>query len=288
LTVAELVTLVAQVSGLLFVVSSMLSMGMALTVSEVLTPLRSLRLVALALAINFVVVPLLAYAIATLLRLDEDLKVGLILVGTAAGAPFLPKLVQVARADIATAVGMMVLLMVVTVVYLPIALPLLLPGVAVDPWAIAKNLTVVMAAPLAGGLILRATAPETAAAWGPDLNRLSGIAILVLLVTGLGLNLSSILDLIGTGGLLAALLLIAATFFLGFVSGGRDPSLRSVLALGSAQRNVAAAILVAAQNFAGTATVAYVLVVAVLLLFILMPAARILGTRVALGGSLTG
>ena len=46
--------------------------------------------------------------------------------GTAAGAPFLPKLGQLAKGNLAFAVGLMVMLMVVTVGYLPLVLPLLL------------------------------------------------------------------------------------------------------------------------------------------------------------------
>ena len=52
----------------------------------------------------------------------------LLLLGCAAGAPFLPKLAELAKGNLAFAVGVMVLLMVTTVVYLPIVLPLLLPG----------------------------------------------------------------------------------------------------------------------------------------------------------------
>ena len=48
--------------------------------------------------------------------------------------PFLPKLAELAKGNLAFAVGLMVLLMVVTVGYLPIVLPLILPGVSVDPW----------------------------------------------------------------------------------------------------------------------------------------------------------
>ena len=47
--------------------------------------------------------------------LSEGLSIGLFLFGTAAGAPFLPKLAQVAKGDTAFAVGLMVLLMVVTI-----------------------------------------------------------------------------------------------------------------------------------------------------------------------------
>ena len=77
---------------LIFVLSSMLGMGLGLTVSQIISPLRNVRLVVLALLANFVLMPLAALGLATLLRLDPPLGVGLLVLGTAAGAPFLPKL----------------------------------------------------------------------------------------------------------------------------------------------------------------------------------------------------
>ena len=59
-------------------------------------------------------VPLLAYVIVRAFSLDSALGNGVIVLATAAGAPFLPKLVQGAKGDIAFGVGLMVLLMVVT------------------------------------------------------------------------------------------------------------------------------------------------------------------------------
>ena len=66
---------------------------------------------------------------------------------------------------------------------------------------------------------------------------------------------------------------------IGFLLGGRDPSVRSVMGLGTAQRNVSAAILVSAQNFAGTMTLPFVLVAAILLLLVLLPTAKRMGAR---------
>ncbi|MEZ4769486.1 MAG: hypothetical protein R2844_13790 [Caldilineales bacterium] len=94
--------------------TSMLAMGMSLTVPQIAGPLKNARLVILALAANFVLVPLWAYVITLVLPLDQPLRIGLIVLATAAGAPFLPKLVQGAKGNIAFAVGLMVLLMVVT------------------------------------------------------------------------------------------------------------------------------------------------------------------------------
>jgi BASS family bile acid:Na+ symporter len=280
MTANEFFAAIAQLSGLLFVVTSMLAMGLSLTLAQIAQPLRNARLVILALLANFVLVPLLAYLLTLLIPLDQPLQIGLVVLATAAGAPFLPKLVQGAKGDVAAGVGLMVLLMVVTIGYIPVVLPLLLPGVQVSPWDIAQSLIVLMLIPLAVGLLIKSHSPDVAEHWQGLMNRISGLAILVLLVVGLGLNVSNILSLIGTGGILALLLFIIGSFALGFVLGGGDPGLRSVMGLATAQRNVSAAIVVAAQNFAGTMTLPFILVAAILLLLILLPAAKRLGARV--------
>ena len=97
----ELLQKATSVAMLIFVLSSMLAMGLGLTVSHIITPLRHTRLVGLSLLANFVLMPLAAVALAALLRLDQPLGLGLLLLGTAAGAPFLPKLAQIANGNLA-------------------------------------------------------------------------------------------------------------------------------------------------------------------------------------------
>ena len=94
----ELMQKATSVAMLVFVLSSMLAMGLGLTVGQIIAPLRNARLVVLSLLVNFVLMPLGALALAALLRLDQPLGVGLLLLGSAAGAPFLPKLARSQRA----------------------------------------------------------------------------------------------------------------------------------------------------------------------------------------------
>ena len=124
----EALTVITQLSAFTFIITSMLAMGLSLTVKQIIEPLRDVKVVLLALLANFVLTPALAYAILRVIPLEQGLATGLIIVACAAGAPFLPKLVQVAKGDAAFSVGMMTLLMVVTVAYLPLVLPILLPG----------------------------------------------------------------------------------------------------------------------------------------------------------------
>ena len=279
MTVETFFSSIAALAGLLFIVSSMLAMGMSLTMAQILQPLRNVRLVLLALLANFVLTPLLAYVIIRVIPLEQSLQIGLVVLATAAGAPFLPKLVQGAKGNIAFGVGLMTLLMVVTIVYMPLVLPLMLPGVEINPWDIAKSLIVLMLIPLAISLLFKSHSPDSAAHWAATLNKISGLAILILLVVGLGLNVSNIIDLLGSLGLLALLLFIVGSLLIGLLLGGRDPAVRSVMGLGTAQRNVAAAILVSVQNFSDTNTVSFVLVAAVLLLLVLLPTAKRMGAR---------
>ncbi len=83
-----------------FVVSSMLAMGAGLTIRQIIEPLGNARLVAFALLANFVLMPLGAFALAKLLRLQEPFGIGLLLLGCAAGAPFLPKLAELAKGNL--------------------------------------------------------------------------------------------------------------------------------------------------------------------------------------------
>jgi ACR3 family arsenite transporter len=281
MTLEAFLSTTAALTGLVFVVASMLATGLSLSVAQIVEPLKNARLVVLALLANFVLVPLLAYGITLLIPLDESLRIGLIVLSTVAGAPFLVKEVQAAEGDLSLGVGLMFMLMVITIFYVPIVLPFLLQGVEVNPWDIAKSLIVTMLTPIVLGLMYRSHSAESAQEWAPLLNKVSGVALLIMLVTGLGLNVSNIIDLIGSWGFLALILFVVGSLLIGLLMGGRDPAVRSVLGLGTAQRNVAAAILVASLNFPGTMTLPFVLVASIVLPLILIPTAKLLGKRSA-------
>jgi bile acid:Na+ symporter, BASS family len=275
----DILSKAATVAMLSFVVSSMLAMGAGLTVAQIIEPLRNVRLVVLALVANFVLMPLGAFVLAKALRLDEQLGVGLLLLGCAAGAPFLPKLAQLAKGNLPFAVGAMVLLMVVTVGYLPLILPLLLPGITVDPANIARSLVLLMLLPLAVGLVLKARYDEVATRVKPWLDWLSNISLILLIMLISAANIDKVLQVFGTRGILAGLLFIAMGFGIGWLLGGTSSETKRVLALGTAQRNIAAALVVGSQSFSDPKVVVMVIVVAIVGLIILMPLSRALANR---------
>jgi BASS family bile acid:Na+ symporter len=270
-----------SVSMMVFVVSSMLAMGLGLRVSEIVAPLRNWRRVTLALVANFVVMPFAALALARMLRLEQSMGIGLLLLGMAAGAPFLPKLAQISKGNLAFAVGLMVLLMVITVGYIPIVLPLLLPGVSVNPAHIAQSLVLLMLLPLGSALALNASRPGRAAMIKPFFDKTSNLSLIALMTLQALLNVRSVMAVFGTGAILAGVLFLAVGFVVGWALGGAATDTRSVLALGTAQRNIAAALVVANQSFDDPNVVVMVVVIALVGLLTLMPLSRALGRRIA-------
>ncbi len=281
MTLNDFLSAIAGISGLLFIVTSMLAMSFSLSLQQMTQPLKNVRLVILALLANFVLVPLLAFAITKVIPLEQPLQIGVILLGTAAGAPFIPKLVQGAKGNVAYGVGLMFLVMVVTIFYLPFILPLMLPGVEVNPWDIARSLIVTMLIPLVIGMLIKSHSPDVADHWAPVMKKISSLSILIMMVVGLGLNISNIMGFIGTRGIVAMVLLIAGALLIGMLLGGRDPGVRTAMGLSTANRNGAAAILVATQNFSGTDTLPFVLVGVMVMLLVVLPAAKRMGARSA-------
>jgi bile acid:Na+ symporter, BASS family len=248
-------------------------------VPQILAPLRNGRLVVLSLLANFVLAPIVAIGLARVLGLDEPLGIGLLLVGLAGGAPFLLKLADLAKGDMPFAVGLMVVLMVITVGYMPIVLPLLLEGVSVNPANIARSLILLMLIPLAVGLALRAWHPPTAGrvrAFVAPVSSISMIFVVVLTTAG---HLGSMVSILGSFGIVAAVIFVAVCFGIGYVLGGPGADTRGVLSLGTAQRNTAAALVVAGQNFSDAKVVVMITVVMIVSFALLMPLARVLARR---------
>jgi BASS family bile acid:Na+ symporter len=208
-----------------------------------------------------------------ILPVSEGERIGLILLSLSAGAPFLPKLAEISKGNIAFSIGLMLLLMVITIFFLPLVLPMLLSGVTVSSWEIAKSLIVMMLLPLIIALFIRAKFEKVAGKIQPIFAQLTNISLLLITVTLLILHFQSMIDMIGPGIIGILLLLIAALAF-GYLMGGSSNDTRVVLALGTAQRNISAAILVAAQNFTDPKITLTLIVTSILGLLIMLPFAK--------------
>ena len=276
---SDIVASLTSAFTLAFVITSMFGLGLGLTVGDIVRPLRNARLVLLSLAANFLVVPAAAWAIGHLLSLEPDLRIALIIFSAVAGAPLALKAAELARGDVHFAVSLVTLQVVATVLFLPFLLPRLIPGIAVDPVALAMPLLLQVLLPLGFGRLMNARYDEEAEMTRPVMASVSNLSLALMLALNLG-NVGRVLGLLGTGAIFATMLLVLVGFAAGWVLGGPDVRIRRTLSLGTAQRNFAAAFVVGGGNFADRPTVMIMLLAASLIsMAMVLPAAGEIGRR---------
>jgi BASS family bile acid:Na+ symporter len=278
---AAILPALATLQGLFvlgFVLASMLAIGMTLSVRRIVEPARDPWLLAGVLVAGFVIVPAVALGLGAGLGLDEDLRIGLVLMACAHGGPFLPKLAALARANLALAVALMGVQLLVTVVYLPVVVPILLPGTSVDARAIATPLLVQLALPLVLGLVAGVRWPSLAARLRGPLQRISNLCFVLLFLVLLALDGPAVVELAGTGAMLAVIVILLAGAAAGYVLGGRRSSTRKVVAIASALPGMSAAFVVANGSFSDRPDVLLFLAAATLLgLGVVIPVALAFG-----------
>jgi predicted Na+-dependent transporter len=211
--------------------------------------------------------------------MEDPAANAIVLIGCAAGAPFLPKLAQLARGDPGLSVGAMVLLMVATIVYAPIVVPQVIEGVSIDPFEIAQSLVVLMLIPLGIGLFVRSRYAELADDWVARMSQASSMGLLLGIGGSILMAWRSILASIGSSIFIGVVIVLIVALLAGWLAAlGRSTGDRSVAALATAQRNVAAAIVIAVSI--GGDTLVYTLVGALAIPVVLIVLAGELGKRV--------
>jgi BASS family bile acid:Na+ symporter len=268
----EILSSLLSITTLVFAITSMFSVGCSYTIRQILDPLRDVGVIARVLVANFVLVPLLAFAILQLVSLNRPEAVGLLLLASAAGAPFLIKLTQAARGNMALSATLLVLLVPVTVVYIPLVVPALFPEATVSAMSIGTPLFLSMLLPLAMGLFFRAKSSRVAERLQPIMVKTSTLALVTLLALTIFLNFREI-STFGKSAILSGFLLIAGAFVIGYALASQRPGARAVLGLGTAQRNIAAAMVVATQSFDDPNTMVMVVLMSILTIVLLFPTA---------------
>jgi BASS family bile acid:Na+ symporter len=226
-----------------FVVSSMLSIGLTTRSAEIIAPLRRPVWVLRALGANFVLAPAVAFAIAGLLPLDPGYELGLLLLGFAAGSPLLPKLAEAGRGDVGSAAPLMVLLMAGSVVLMPLALPLFVKGIQVNPLQIAAPLIVLMLAPLVLGMAEQRFAPRAGAKLLPAIIWTSNISFVAVVVLICGTNLAALAGVLGSGAIAAAILFVVLLVAGAWVLAEPTAAGRRLLGYATGARNTGAALV---------------------------------------------
>jgi BASS family bile acid:Na+ symporter len=232
-----------NITLVIFMVGSLLEMGLKLKLSEAKRATRNVRFLILTLFWSFVLGPSFAVLLTKIIPLPEPYAVGFLLLGMAPCAPFLPKLTERAGGDLPYVAAFMAVTAVGTIIFMPFAVPVLVKGFTADPWTIAKPLVLFIGIPLAIGVAGRSAAEAVAERAHPIVKRVTEIDLLVLGVLALWMFGKDYLNAVGTYAIGIQLVyyagLAAASYGLSF---GLSHGQKSVLALGLCTRNIGAAL----------------------------------------------
>lgn len=274
------VTAVIDFVTIVFVLATMLSVGLALTTDEILTSLGQRRLMAKSLLVNLVLVPLLAFAFVLAVPMETGHVVGLLLIAMAPGAPFGPKLAEISKSEVAFASGLMAVLGIFSVATIPVTVALLMPGdVSADPLEIAQNVILTQLIPLIGGLGVKAHYQPVATRLHPPIQRLSTILLVLLIILLTVAYAGEMFQLVGTGTLFTSIVVVVGALLLGYALGGPGKSTREVLATTTAARNVAIALLIATTSFRDPSVLTIIVAFGLVSLVISGPVAGLWGQR---------
>jgi BASS family bile acid:Na+ symporter len=233
----------------LFLVAAMFSLGLDLTLREIVGSLRDRGLVTRSLLVNLVLVPLLAIVITSLIPMHEGLRIGIVVFAIAAGTEGGPKFVQMINGNTAFAFGLLVLLLTFTVTLVPLILPLVIPHAEIHTGALVVKLLLVVAVPIGLGLLLNALYPAHAARISPFAHHLSMFLLYGLFVLLIYVNFPGIVAL-QAGALAAGLLYFGLAFTIGYLAGGPDPHNRRALGIMTFARNGSISMLIGREAFA--------------------------------------
>jgi arsenite transporter len=269
----ELFEIAFNVSMNTLVAGSMVTMGLSLTVSQIVEPFKNIRMVILSVIANFLIVPLFAFGLVWLLPVSEGVRIGIILVSLGGGAPFIPMVVKTAKGRVAGAIGLMLLLLIVTIFFMPIVVPLIFSGASVSSLAIAKSLIFTMLVPLLLALFVKAYFSDIAVRIQPFASIITNIAISISVIAMVFLYTKTITSNISV--LPIILLFFLGSMAIGYFTGGKNRNARIILSVGTGLRNPPITILVASNNFPTEPMAAIVpLLVIIVGLSILFPLAR--------------
>lgn len=164
----------------------MLGMGMSLMPGDFVAIGQRKRYLGLGLALQFSVMPLAAMLCSTLLQLEPELMVGMVLVGAASGGTASNLITYLARGNLALSIAMTACSTLLAVALMPLIVELLLGRtVPVPAGSLLLSIAEVVIAPVFIGMLLRhffGGAVERVQAWTPLLSVLAICLIVAIIV----------------------------------------------------------------------------------------------------------
>ena len=246
----------------------MVSIGLGVTFAEIGAVARNWALVLRAALANYLFVPVIVVALLIMFHAHSMVRAGFLLAAVCPGAPYGPPLTAMAKGNVGTAVGLMVILAGSSAIIAPLLIQWLLPlmlgnaTLKVDGGKIIGTLLVSQFIPLCLGLALNQLRPKLAAYLKKPANALSAFLILVTFGVIIAVQFQMLVN-IRLAGCIGMFILVIATLVAGWAMAGQGNDARKAMTLTTAARNVGVSLVIATVSFPGTSAITAVLAYAI-------------------------
>jgi bile acid:Na+ symporter, BASS family len=238
----------------------MVTIGLGVTLAEIVAVARDRRAVTRAGLANYVIVPAAAVVLLLLFHAAPLVAAGFLVAAVCPGAPYGPPLTGIAKGNVGLAVGLMMLLAASSALLAPLLLRLLLPIVTGDSAVqidVAKMIATLLGdqlLPLGIGLLLRHRWPALAGRLAKPARRLSLLLNVALLGTILTAQFDTLIA-IPLRAFVGMTALVLAGLVAGWLVGGPARGDRAATAMATSVRNVGVTLVIAVASFPGTPAV---------------------------------
>jgi BASS family bile acid:Na+ symporter len=259
MTSAQLVTIALQAS----IVLNIFCVALSASVDDVGYLLRRPGLLLRSLLAMNVIMPALAVGIAIAFDLNPFVEAALIALALSPVPPVSPKKEIQAGGAASYILGVLVATSLLSIVFVPAAAEVV--GRIFDrpihtsARGVAKIVATSMLLPLAAGVCVRLAARSLAQKIARPLSIVATVVLAVALVPVLIQQWPRIVSLVGNFSIVAIVVFVLAGLAVGHLLGGPDPDDRSVLALSTATRHPAVALLIVREAVDKQSTLAAVL-----------------------------
>ncbi|HVK50829.1 MAG TPA: hypothetical protein VM469_03715 [Pseudoxanthomonas sp.] len=235
------------------ILATVFCFGLQATPHDALHLLRHRSLFLRSLLSMFVAMPVAALLIVGLFELSKPTEIVLVALAISPIPPLLPRKEGNAGGHAAFALALMFTMALLAIVIVPLASQILSycfdRPFAMNAWAVAKVVLLMIAAPLLAGMAVRAWWPAVVPVLLRPLKIIATVLLVVSVLVIIVAMTPTLVKLARDGTLLALLAFVLIGLIAGHWLGGPVSQERSVLALSTASRHPAIALAIAKGNF---------------------------------------
>ena len=236
-----------------FFVSTMFSIGLAVTADEFLAALQDYKLILRVLLGNLVIVPALGLILVAIFRLPTDVETAILLLALAPGGIQAIQFTGKVRVYLAFAASVTFLLSIVAIGITPLLAEIILPAetkLTLPYLQVIGALVLFLLAPLLAGFACRRKTPGLAQKLYKPVLLISNISFVTTIILTLALR-NRATRALGVKAAAVMLILILSSMAVGWWLGGPEKDARRVSAIATSMRNAGVGLLIAVTSFPG-------------------------------------